>query len=384
METEHDNSERQLYINQKLDIIGQLAGGISHNFNNQLTGIMGFANLIALRANDDNIKKFAEEILGICKNAGDIVRELLTFARYRPATAAGTDVHKVISTIIHLLSNSIDKRISIEHTFGAEQHVVLADTVQLQSTLLNLALNSKDAMPAGGAINIITEFVGPGDLIDVRKNIAPHGYIRIVVTDNGIGFGSEVKARLFEPFFTTKERPHAGLGLSAAYRFVKSMNGTIDIDSEEGKGTSVVVLLPIHICADNDQSQKDAGVKKEKKRGGTVLLADDDKSIRDSVSAFLRGLGYGVFTAEDGVDAVNKYGEMHAGIDLVILDMIMPRMEGKEAFIAMKEINPAIKAIGITGFTKHSAEEMTRLGMGRIMHKPFAFDELSNAVAEYI
>jgi CheY-like chemotaxis protein/two-component sensor histidine kinase len=376
----NNESEQQLYIHQKLDIIGQLAGGISHNFNNQLTGIMGFANLINMRSTDPSIKKFAEEILGICRNAGDMVRELLTFARYMPVTTTGTDVHDVIHTIMHLLSNSIDKRIVIKQELKAKRHFVLADAVQLQSALLNIALNSKDAMPKGGEIAVTTEFV------DSDGGDAPHGYIMIKVSDNGAGFGDDVKLRLFEPFFTTKERGHVGLGLSAVYRFVKEINGTIDVDSEEGRGTSVTVKLPIHVdnSAENSSDKQDAGRETKGKCGGTILLVDDDKGIRDSISAFLRGTGYDVFTADDGLDAVEKYENIHANIDLVILDMVMPRMGGKDAFIKMKEINPSIKAIAITGFSNHSAGEITALGLRRVLHKPFAFEELSSVVAENI
>ena len=392
-DTPHDESERQLYIHQKLDIIGQLAGGISHNFNNQLTGIMGFANLINMRSEDENIKRFAEEILEICRKAGEMVRELLTFARYKPIATTGTDVHHVILSIISLLSNSIDKRIIIKQDLEAERCVVLADAVQLQSVLLNLALNSKDAMPKGGDIVFATKFVDAANIgecansRDIDPATAPNGVIRIEVSDTGCGFGNDVKSHLFEPFFTTKERGHVGLGLSAAYRFVKSMHGTIDVYSVAGKGTSVVVMLPIHV---NEAAEAPAIPKGEektaapKKSGGTILLVDDDKGIRDTISAFLRNTGYSVFTAEDGLDAVEKYTGTYKNIDMVIMDMVMPRLDGKGAFIKMKEITPSVTAIGITGFTQHSVEEMTMLGMKRVLHKPFAFEELSKVVAAYI
>ncbi|MDR0330458.1 MAG: response regulator [Chitinispirillales bacterium] len=378
--------ELQLYIGQKLDIIGQLAGGISHNFNNQLTGIMGFANLICLRADNENIKKFAEEIIGICKNAGDMVRELLTFARYRPVTASAQNVHNAIVTIANLLGNSIDKRIVIKTDFAAEQHTVFADAVQLQSSLLNLALNSKDAMPTGGTLTFSTRHVPAGA---EGAEAAPYGYVRIEVLDTGTGISDNVKPRLFEPFFTTKAQGHAGLGLAAVHGLVKSMNGSIKVESEEGKGASVVMLLPAHAAVQGDECQgqaakREAGAAK-KKTGGTILLVDDDKGIRDSISAFLRSDGYSVFTADDGLDAVEKYGNTGgASIDLVILDMVMPRLGGKDAFVKMKEVNPAIKAIGITGFTNHRVEELMGLGMKRILHKPFAFEELSSVIAEYI
>jgi DNA-binding NtrC family response regulator len=170
------------------------------------------------------------------------------------------------------------------------------------------------------------------------------------------------------------------------------MNGAIRVDSAVGKGTTMTVLLPIHVDAAGSEAQTGAaeakapagGADTTKRRGGTILLVDDDKSIRDSISAFLRNTDYSVFTASDGQDAVEKYVNTHEGIDLVIMDMVMPRMGGKEAFVKMKEINADVKAIGITGFTTHSVEEMTGLGMKRILHKPFSFDELSSVVAEYI
>jgi len=388
--------EIQRYIVQKLDIVGQLAGGISHNFNNQLTGIMGFANLIALRAENENIKKFAEEIIGICKNAGEMVRELLAFARYKPMTAAALNVNGAITTVANLLANSIDKRISIVTELSDEPCSVFADAVQLQSLLLNIALNSKDAMPTGGTITFSAKRVDAAAGADASA--APNGYVRIEIADTGHGFNEEVRARIFEPFFTTKAQGHVGLGLSAAYNLVTRMNGTIELKSEVGIGTSAAVTLPVHSDA---QGGADAGggraapVKRDaataaadgagKKSCGTILLVDDDCGIRDSLSAFLRGSGYSVFTAVDGLDAVEKYGKTNGGsIDLVILDMVMPRMDGKEAFVKMKEINPSIKAIGITGYTNYTQEEMAAIGMKKMLHKPFAFEELSNAVAEHI
>ncbi|MDR2578211.1 MAG: response regulator [Chitinispirillales bacterium] len=376
MDIEQSNSERQLYISQKLDIVGQLAGGISHNFNNQLTGIMGFANLISMRSGDDNIKKFADEILGICKNAGDMVRELLTFARYKPVATADIDVHGIITTITNLLANSIDKRIVIEHKLSAEHCAVVADAIQLQSALLNLALNSKDAMPKGGVITFTTS-----NIVDGNGGC----FVKIEVADTGSGFGGDVEPHLFEPFFTTKGQGHVGLGLSAVYRFVKSMNGVIEVSSTEGRGTSVVLLLPVYAAAaDVAEICRTSTGGTKRVEGGTILLVDDDKGIRDSISAFLKGLGYIVITASDGLEAVEGYTDTYAGVDLVIMDMVMPRMGGKEAFVKMRAINPAIRAVGITGFTKHTAEEMTALGMKRILHKPFSFDELSSVVTEYI
>jgi nitrogen-specific signal transduction histidine kinase/CheY-like chemotaxis protein len=381
--------EIQRYIVQKLDIIGQLAGGISHNFNNQLTGIMGFANLIALRAENGNIKKFAEEIIGICKNAGDMVRELLTFARYKPMTATLLNVNSAIITVTNLLANSIDKRITISTDLSPAPCNVFTDAVQLQSLLLNIALNSKDAMPTGGKLAFSTRRVETA-AVD-SASTAPCGYVRIEIADTGHGFGDEVKTRLFEPFFTTKAQGHAGLGLSAAYNLVTLMNGTIELNSEVGKGTSVVVTLPVQSDAaapaqgrSAAQGDREPKARAEKTRG-TILLVDDDGCIRDSLSAFLRGNGYGVFTAVDGLDAVEKYGTTNGrSIDLVILDMVMPRMDGKEAFVRMKEINPSIKAIGITGYTNYTQDEMAALGMKKMLQKPFAFEELSNTIAEYI
>jgi CheY-like chemotaxis protein len=392
--------EVQRYIVQKLDIVGQLAGGISHNFNNQLTGIMGFANLIALRAENENIKKFAEEIIGICKNAGDMVRELLTFARYKPMSATILNVNSAITTVANLLANSIDKRIEIDTKLSPTPCNVFADAVQLQSLLFNIALNSKDAMPTGGKLTFSTEPVDTAAGAGAAE--APSGYVRVEIADTGHGFGDDVKARIFEPFFTTKAQGHVGLGLSAAYNLVKMMNGTIELHSEVGKGTTVAVTLPIHAGAasgenaagkakaatggrDNPTAQDAAPESKGGKTRGTILLVDDDNFIRESLSAFLRGNDYSVFTAIDGLDAVEKYEKTNGGaIDLVILDMVMPRMDGKEAFVKMKAINPSIKAIGITGYTNYTQEEMAALGMKKMLHKPFAFEELLNVVAAHI
>jgi len=395
LEYDRGSCEQQLYIGQKLEIIGQLAGGISHNFNNQLTGIMGFANLIRMRAPDDNIKRFAEEILNICKGAGDMVRELLTFARNKPVSVAHISVHNVIKRITELLSSGIDKRIEVKCELKSERDQVIADPVQLQSALLNLALNSCDAMPKGGAVTFSTEYVEGEFGSDL---------IKIVVSDTGSGLSAEAKAHLFEPFFTTKAQGHSGLGFAAVYRFVKAMNGAIDVTSAEGKGTEVTLLLPILNTESNtanigaaaagavkdtvNAGNADNSGKKDNSTGqkskGTILLVDDDNGVRESLSAFLKSIGYSVITAIDGLDAVEKYNSARASINLVLIDMVMPRLGGKEAFIKMKEVNPAVKAVGITGYTTHSGEELMEVGMKRLLNKPFAFEELSNVVAEYI
>jgi CheY-like chemotaxis protein/two-component sensor histidine kinase len=395
------HEELQRYIMQKLDIVGQLAGGISHNFNNQLTGIMGFANLIAMRAENEGIKKFAEEILGICKNAGEMVRELLAFARYKPVTAAVQNVNTIITAVTNLLGSSIDKRIEIVTDLSPSPCNVFADAVQLQSLLFNIALNSKDAMPTGGKLVFSTRRV-EATVAGTDASEAPRGYVRIEIADTGHGFGDDVRERIFEPFFTTKAQGHPGLGLSAAYNLVSLMNGSIELNSEAGKGTSAIVMLPIHSDASTpvpaptqtagpaatkatptaDGAAPDAGGKKTYP---TILLVDDDNCIRESLSAYLRSAGYSVFTATDGLDAVEKYGKTGGkSVDLVILDMVMPRMGGLDAFLKMKEINPSITAIGITGYTNHTQEELLAAGMKRMLHKPFEFEELSRVIAEYI
>jgi len=392
-EHDQDPREQQYYIGQKMEIIGQLAGGISHNFNNQLTGIMGFANLIRMRADDDNIKRFAGEILNICKGAGDMVRELLTFARNKPVSAAHISAHDVIRKITELLSSGIDKRIEVKIELGAERDNVIADPVQFQSALLNIALNSCDSMPKGGVITFSTEYIAGEFGSDL---------IKIVVSDTGSGLSAEAKAHLFEPFFTTKAQGHSGLGLAAVYRFVKAMNGAIDVNSALDKGTEVSIMLPLLDTASgaanastldtvsakteakDTVAAKTAGNSNGQKSKGTILLVDDDNGVRESLSAFLSSTGYNVITAVDGLDAVEKYKSEWASVNLILIDMVMPRMGGKEAFVKMKEINPAVKAVGITGYTTHSAEELTEAGMKRLLNKPFSFEVLSETVAAFI
>jgi signal transduction histidine kinase len=238
--------ERHLYINQKMDIIAQISGGISHSFSNQLSGIAGFANLINMRAKDGNIKKLAEEILAICKNSGEMVKDLLAFARYRPAAAGPVNAHGAIGAVAGLLASSIDKRIVIKQELNAERYTVLADAFQFQSVILNLAINSRDAMPSGGEMVFSTKLADGAD--------ADGSYIRIEVSDTGCGFGDDVTGRVFEPFFTTKEG-RAGLGLAAAKRLAESMGGTIGISSVPGKGTTAAVTLPVY---DSSKSAADA------------------------------------------------------------------------------------------------------------------------------
>lgn len=408
--TEQQNSEQQLYLRQKLDIIGQLAGGISHNFNNQLTGIVGFANLIRMRSQDANIKNYADEILGICKNFGDMVCELLTFARYKPSTTTGINIIEAANTITHLLSNGLNKNIEIKHHF-LEGGIIQADPVQLQSALLNIALNSKDAMPKGGTITVtisrVEQITKPENLLaplhDLWNAAAPGkcGFVKISAKDTGCGLDESETSHLFEPFFTTKGEGHVGLGLSAVYRFMQSLGGAIELTTKANEGTTVTLYLPCDGEVQKPEAAANAApdvavVKKDVSKNittpkitsavvtGTILLADDDNAIRDSLSAFLRDEGYSVLVASDGVDAVEKYNVANAAIDLVIIDVVMPRLDGKNAFLQMKEINKDVSAICITGYNKYTTEELMSIGIKKILHKPFQFEDLLSAIREFI
>ncbi len=378
-------NEQQLHQAQKLEAIGKLAGGIAHDFNNQLTGILGFANLLQLEATDETTRSRAESIVKISLNAAELVKGLLTFARKNIFAAVPTDMHEVIQCAVNLLRHSIDKRINIVTRLHAAEHVVLADSAQMEGVLLNLAFNSRDAMPDGGTITISTDVIN----ISTSEESSPESFgskslFKLSVSDTGQGLSPEAKEHLFEPFFTTKERGKGtGLGLASVYGLVKTLNGSIDVESLPGKGTVFTILIPL-VTSGMPAQRTSISSPVPAVPQNTILLADDEKTIRESMAILLRRQGHTVMECADGAQALEQYREHWSQIDLVILDMVMPKMGGREAFLKMKEINKAIKVLGISGYNDHSVKEMLEAGMTGVLNKPFTFKEFSEAIKKYL
>ncbi len=389
VEAERAQMEDELRQSQKMEAVGQLAGGVAHDFNNMLAGILGNAEILFGKLADrPELAKMAEQIISGAEHAAKLTKQLLTFSRKGGMKREQLDIHLIIGETVGILANTIDRRISLEQHLKASPSTVLGDQSQLENALLNLGLNSRDAMPDGGRLIFSTELTDlDKEYIDRhRYKITPGRYIKIEVTDTGCGISPDAQARIFEPFFTTKEPGKGtGLGLASAYGAVKSHGGSIECYSEPGHGTTMKIYLPVYTR--NEKAEKAIKVEKEMTPGGQagklILVVDDEEIVRGMTKQILQGRGCEVLTANDGEEAVRVYQARHKEIDLVILDMIMPRMSGREAYLEMKKIDPDVRAVLSSGFSEDGeAREVLKLGIKGFVQKPFKVADLLSVINE--
>lgn len=372
--TERKQLEAQLLQAQKMEAIGLLAGGIAHDFNNILTAIIGYGNLALDRENVDAQMKYSiEQILASADRAAHLTHSLLAFSRKQVINPKPLKLSSTLARMQTLLSRIIGEDIDLRIHTAPLESLVLADSVQMEQVLMNLATNARDAMPRGGLLMIEIEPVELSEeYVKTHAFAQPGKYMLLTVTDTGHGMEEAIKNKVFEPFFTTKEvGKGTGLGLSMVYGIVKQHNGYINVYSEPGKGTTFKIYLPT--------SEKDAQTVDIKNAasfaGGkeTILLAEDELSVRNLVSTLLQERGYTVIPAEDGEDAVIKFTENIEAIDLVILDVIMPGKSGKAAFDEMKKLRPGTKALFVSGYTPNLIHARGILAEGiEFISKPFA------------
>ena len=381
--TEHRMLEAQLRQARKMEAVGQLAGGIAHDFNNVLVGIMGYADQLARDAQNDEDRNRAETIVRSARRAADLTSQLLAFARKSEHTAVRVDLHAIIEETIGLLKHSIDPRIVIRCALDARPPSTKGDPTQLQTVFLNLAINARDAMPNGGTLTFKTDnrTVENPTASDPPRELSPGEYVCVSVCDTGTGMDRRTQERIFDPFFTTKEKGHGtGLGLAAVFGIVKSHHGIIQVLSAPGEGSTFEVLLPLSTTASRTEHVE----KPSLARGhGKILLADDEHVVREVARTMLATLGYDVLVCPDGLAAVEQYGKNWQSIDLVILDMSMPKLGGRETFLKLKEINPSVRVIFSTGYTTDLAT-LASLGEGvtGLLPKPYVMATLAEKVAE--
>lgn len=381
--SERKRLEAQLRQAQKMEAIGTLAGGVAHDFNNLLTPILGYARLLKLRGQSgDDIYQAAQVIEGAAERCAQLANRLLGFARGGKHREMPVDLHNAVREVVDLLSRTIDKRITITQRLCTEQAVALGDPSQIQQVILNLAVNARDAMPHGGNLHFETDVVTLDDDY-CRHNLGATAgdYVMLSVTDTGMGIPKEIQGRVFEPFFTTKEPGKgSGMGLAMVYGIVKNHGGTIRVYSEEGSGTSFKVYWPLATGVvpapiSVEQTQPILG-------HGRILLVDDEEVVRTTSAELLRHIGYEVVTASDGQEAVEYYRQFGRQIDLIIIDMVMPRLSGADCFRALKAFEPNVKAILTTGFgLNEAAQRLLDEGMAGFLQKPYLINELSEVIA---
>jgi PAS domain S-box-containing protein len=355
MEAEHTALESQLRQAQKMEAIGQLGGGVAHDFNNILSAIVGYSHLSLMKMSPGDPNRYnIEQILASSERATALTQRLLAFSRKQTVNLARIDLNETIAKFEKFLLHLLREDIELKTTLINRELPVMADRDQMEQVLMNLLTNSRDAMTQGGRIIIETSVVELDQSFIKAHGFGREGdYALLSVTDTGIGIPENIKDKIFEPFFTTKEAGKGtGLGLSMAYGIVKKHEGYITVYSHPGIGTTFNVYLPMARVAAEAEEQK-ADVQNSV-RGGTetVLIAEDDASLRTLTANLLRHFGYTVIEAVDGLDAVAKFSANRDSIRLVILDGIMPKMNGKEAWKEIKAFSSGVKAIFVSGYAE--------------------------------
>ena len=383
--TEQKLMEDQLRQTQKMDVIGQLAGGVAHDFNNMLTAIAGSAELMERYVTQDPAPmKLLGSIREAAARSADLTQQLLIFSRKGHKHFVQVSINETINAVISLLERTVDKKISLEARLGAHNALVTGDQTFLQNALLNLGINARDAMPEGGVITFATANVelDTPTCMSYVFNVPPGQYLEIAVSDTGMGMTREVVERIFEPFFTTKGvGKGTGLGLAAVYTTVKEHHGSIDVCSEIGVGTVFRLYLPLSV-GEKTVSPVSAEIARG---GGGILLVDDEPLLRNVGCELLQNSGYRVFLAEDGEQALEVYAREKEQISLVILDMVMPNMGGKETLERLMEGYPGVRVLISSGFHQGGAvETLMNLGAKGFLQKPYSGAELCTAVADAV
>jgi len=387
--TEEENVQllERLAESRRLEGIGQLAGGVAHDFNNQLAGIIGYAELL-LRQDDEKTNRYAGMILKTARRSADLTTQLLAFSRKAELQITNVDVHALIAEVVSLLGHTVDRRITITQCLEAVPATTLGDASQLQNALLNLAINGCDVMLEGGELTLKTTLADLDEAFcqSQSSEVVPGQFIQISVSDTGTGMDEETLSHVFEPFFTTKDiGAGTGLGLAAVQGTVKSHGGIVDVQSEPGKGSTFNIFLPLAMHKD-DTTDNDAEFAQLCSSGtARILFVDDEEAVRGSAGEMLRELGYEVVPCEHGAAAVDYYRESWRDVDLVILDMMMPKMNGHDTFLAMREINPKVKVLLLSGFSLDSRiQAVLDQGASGYLQKPFRLAELSDKVAKIL
>jgi PAS domain S-box-containing protein len=385
--TEKKQVEEQLSQSRRMDAIGQLAGGVAHDFNNMLAGITGAASLLQSSTwiDDPEDRKFIQMILDASDRASELTEKLLTFSRKQAKSFTVFSLHEVINSSLELLERTIDKKVRIHFEPNAQNELLKGRFFSIQNALMNLVINASHAMPEGGLVHITTEntVMNDTDCLHSPFSLVPGQYIKITISDTGIGIAPENLEKIFEPFFTTKKHGQgSGLGLASVYGIMQNHNGAVTVDSVPGEGTTFILYFP---CTDESRQQKESRNEQDLKGHGKILLIDDEAIVRDTVEVLLKQMGYDTLCAEDGRKGLEIYRAQADQIDLVISDMIMPGLSGRDVFYRIKEINRSCPVIISSGFTKdENLEQLKNDGLAGFLQKPFRRDELNRMISEIL
>jgi len=387
-----DNSEesklkRQIAQATKMQAVGQLAGGVAHDFNNILTAIIGHCDLMMMRHVPGDIDY--DDIQQIKQNsdrAAALTRQLLAFSRQQTLRPQILQLPDVISEVSNLLRRLLGETVRLEVKHGRNLGLIRADPGQLEQVIVNLAVNARDAMPEGGTLTLQTYPVTPADVRKMRSDILPIApYTALKVSDTGCGIPIDLLGKIFEPFFTTKEvGKGTGLGLSTVYGIVKQTDGFIFADSEIGHGTSFTIYLPVHAAAEPVAPAPPTRVETGDLWGsGTILLVEDEAMVRAVAERALTRQGYTVLTANNGEEALELLeGEEGASIDLLISDVVMPMMDGPTLVRAARVLFPEMKIIFMSGYAEEQLRKSIDVDRVAFLSKPFSVQQLGTAARD--
>ncbi len=375
--------EEQLRQSQKMDLIGRLTGGVAHDFNNMLAGILSASEVLELKSgNDEKSMKFITFIKDTALKASGLTQQLLNFSRKGVRVSENVDVHNSISLAVDILRHSISPDIIIKKELYAEKSIVSGDASQLQSIILNLVINARDAMPKGGDVSISTVniILNRDHCIKTGFSIEPGLYIKISVSDTGDGISEEVKSKIFEPFFTTKSAGDGtGLGLSIVYGNVKDHNGAIEVFNGADHGTVFDIYLPVVENVVWKREKNDTIIPGK----GVILVIEDEFILRSITESILTDLGYKIITAENGEAGLEVFRSRYHEIDVVLMDVVMPVMGGIEALKHFCKIDPSVIVYLISGNIENlKIDDVKNYGASGLLQKPVTITELSRVVSE--
>ncbi len=381
--------EAQFAQGQKLQAIGQLAGGVAHDFNNVLTAIIGFSDLLlqSHRPSDPSFRDIMN-IRQSAQRAAGLVRQLLAFSRRQTLRPTSLDVNDVLADLSVMLDRLLGERVTLKIAYGRDIARVMADLSQLEQVVINLAVNARDAMPGGGTLSIATRTLSSQE----ARALDPDGAVKgeavlIEVADTGCGIAPDIIDRIFDPFFTTKEIGEGtGLGLSTVYGIVKQTGGSLSVSSTVGRGTTFSILLPASAAEDaaaREPKREDKPRRQDLTGSATILLAEDEEAIRLLAARALSNKGYRVVTAANGAEALEIVERDGEGIDLLLTDVVMPEMDGPALVEAIGGRFPHLKVVFMSGYADAArSDSIDARGPTRFIHKPFTLKILAQTVKE--
>jgi len=382
--TERKKLELNLIQSQKMESTGRLAGGIAHDFNNLLTVIMGSSEMISQRVReDDKLNRYAARIRIAAQRGSDLSKQLLSFARLDKYSVKPLSVNQILIETLKLICQTFEKSIEIKRNLQINLPLINGDQNHLQQVFMNLCINARDAMNKTGILTVETSVVKISNAVPEKPKDFPAGeYVRVTVSDNGSGMTEEVKQHIFEPFFTTKDNSKGtGLGLSIVYGIVHSHKGFIIVESKVNVGTK----FKLHFPVSSSKTMLPKNKVEEKITGGTetILLIDDDEMVLETGKELLRSIDYNIITASSAISALEFYKIKQKEVGLVIIDLSMPKVNGVDLFVCLKQINPMIKALIASGsMDNETYDEIIKQGISGIILKPYQLSTLSKAVRQ--